>query len=51
MEEMGMSDLQFKAFLKQLVRRIEEAKEGETKQDLVGKLDEIVKDLKGDIES
>lgn len=51
MEDMGMSDLQFKAFLKQLVRRIEEAKAEDSKEELVVKLDEIVKDLKGDIES
>lgn len=51
MEEMGMSDLQFKSFLKQLVKRMENAKDEPTGDEVKAKLEEIIQDLKSDIES
>jgi hypothetical protein len=51
MEEMGMSDLQFKSFLKQLVKRMEDAKDEPEAEETKAKLEEIIQDLKSDIES
>lgn len=51
MEDMGMSDLQFKSFLKQLVKRMEDAKDEPGEEEVRAKLDEIIQDLKSDIES
>lgn len=50
MEDMGMSDLQFKSFLKQLVKRLEDAaKSGD--EEMAEKLKDVIRDLKSDIES
>ncbi|MDO4850083.1 MAG: hypothetical protein Q4B45_10000 [Coriobacteriia bacterium] len=51
MEEMGMSDLQFKSFLKQLVGRMEVAKDDPDADEARAKLEGIIQDLKGDIAS
>lgn len=51
MEETGMGDLQFKSFLKQLVKRMENARDKPSKEEVKSKLDEIIQDLKSDIES
>ena len=51
MDEMGMSDLQFKSFLKQLVKRMEDARDEPSEEEVKSKLDEIIQDLKSDIES
>ncbi len=47
---MGMTDLQFKSFLKQIIRGIEAAKDQEEKEDTDEKLDELLKDLKEDLQ-
>lgn len=47
----GMSDLQFKSFLKQLVGRMENAIAQSTEGETKAKLAEIIRDLKSDIES
>lgn len=46
-----MSDLQFKSFLKQLVKRMEEAERESGEEEVKAKLGEIIQDLKSDIES
>ena len=50
MEDMGMSDLQFKSFLKQLVKRLEDAVESGDAE-MAEKLKDVIQDLKSDIES
>ncbi len=49
MEDMGMSDLQFKSFLKQLVKRLEDAAASD--EEMAEKVKDIIQDLKSDIES
>ena len=51
MEEMGMTDLQFKSFLKRLVADLEEAKEKSKEPEVIEKLDEMIQSFKSDIES
>ena len=48
--EMGMTDLQFKSWLKQVIRGLERAKEGKTKEETDEKLDVLLKDLKEDLQ-
>ena len=48
--EMGMTDLQFKSWLKQIIRGLENAKEESTKEDTDKKLDELLKDLREDLQ-
>lgn len=42
MEEMGMTDLQFKSFLKLLVRQLEDAKTEEDKNKIISELKEML---------
>lgn len=49
-EEMGMTDLQYKSMLKQLVRRLEDIESTEDEGEKSRKLAEVIQDLKGDIE-
>lgn len=42
MEEMGMTDLQFKSFLKLLIMQLEDAKTEEQKQEIVQQLKEML---------
>lgn len=49
-ETMGMTDLQFKSWLKQIIRGLESAKEKENKEETDKKLDELLKDLKEDLQ-
>lgn len=51
MEEMGMSDLQYKSFLKQLVNRLERAIALEDDGERTKEIESLIQDLKGDIES
>lgn len=51
MEEMGMSDLQFKSFLKRIVSELKEATEADDKEESDKKLKALIEDLKADIES
>ncbi|MCC8100883.1 MAG: hypothetical protein LIP11_01000 [Clostridiales bacterium] len=51
MEEMGMTDLQFKSWLKQLIRGLESAKAESDKKETDKKLDVLLKDLKEDLQS
>ena len=51
MDDEGMSDLQFKAFLKQLVGRLEGAKNQPSEERIRAKLEEVIDDLRSDIES
>lgn len=50
METMGMTDLQFKSWLKQIIRGLEGAKEEKTKEDTDKKIEELLKDLKEDLQ-
>lgn len=49
-EEMGMTDLQFKSFLKQLIRNIEDAMGSQTREEVEERLEELLKDLKEDLQ-
>ena len=51
MEEMGMTDMQFKSFLKQLIRNLEDAKGEEGKEETDEKLSQILQDLKEDLQN
>ncbi len=42
MEEMGMTDLQFKSFLKLLIMQLEDAKTEEQKQEIIQQLKEML---------
>ncbi len=50
MQDMGMTDLQFKSWLKQIIRGLEGAKEESTKEDTDKKLEELLQDLKEDLQ-
>lgn len=50
MNEMGMTDLQFKSWLKQVIRGLERAKNEKTKEETDKKLDELLKDLREDLQ-
>lgn len=49
--EDGMTDLQFKSYLKQLARRLEAASAEPNPGKMRARLDDIVRDLRSDIES
>ncbi|MCD7764685.1 MAG: hypothetical protein LUI14_16155 [Lachnospiraceae bacterium] len=51
MEEMGMTDLQFKSWLKQLIRGLEGAKDASSKEETDQKLECLLKDLKEDLQN
>lgn len=48
--EMGMTDLQFKSWLKQIIRGLESAKEENTKEKTDKKIEEMLNDLKEDLQ-
>ena len=50
MEDMGMTDLQFKSWLRQIIRRLEEAESEDSKEKKDIKLDELLKDLREDLQ-
>ncbi len=50
MQDMGMTDLQFKSWLKQIIRGLEGAKEEDTKEKTDRRIDELLKDLKEDLQ-
>lgn len=50
MESTGMTDLQFKSWLKQIIRGLEDAKKEDTKESTDKKLEELLKDLKEDLQ-
>lgn len=50
-DEMGMSDLQFKSFLKRIVAELKRALDAETKEESNEILSTLIEDLKSDIES
>lgn len=50
MQEMGMTDLQFKSWLKQIIRGLEGAREESTKEGTDKKIEEMLKDLKEDLQ-
>ncbi|MCI5584956.1 MAG: hypothetical protein MR383_05300 [Lachnospiraceae bacterium] len=50
MQDMGMTDLQFKSWLKQIIRGLEGAKDKSTKEETDKKIDELLKDLKEDLQ-
>ena len=45
-----MTDLQFKSFLKQLIARLEQAKDQETENAVKAEIDRILKDLRDDLQ-
>lgn len=49
-QEMGMTDLQFKSWLKQIIRGLESAKEERSKEETDKKIDEMLNDLKEDLQ-
>ncbi|MCD7955457.1 MAG: hypothetical protein LUG93_06835 [Lachnospiraceae bacterium] len=49
-ESMGMTDLQFKSWLKQIIRGLEGAKEEQTKEETDKRINELLKDLKEDLQ-
>lgn len=49
-EDMGMTDLQFKSWLKQIIRGLEEAKSEDSKEQTDRKIDTLLKDLKEDLQ-
>lgn len=50
MDTIGMTDLQFKSWLKQIIRGLEGAKKESTKEETDKKLEELLKDLKEDLQ-
>ena len=48
--EMGMTDLQFKSWRKQIIRGLESAKEENSKEETDKKIDEMLNDLKEDLQ-
>lgn len=48
-EEMGMTDLQFKSWLKQIIRGLENAKDEDTKENTDKKIEELLADLREDL--
>lgn len=50
MNDMGMTDLQFKSWLKQIIRGLEGAKGENTKESTDKKIEELLKDLKEDLQ-
>ena len=48
--EMGMTDLQIKSWLKQIIRGLESAKEENSKEETDKKIDEMLNDLKEDLQ-
>ena len=50
MEEMGMTDLQFKSWLKQIIRGLQNAKEETTKEATDQKITELLQDLTEDLQ-
>ena len=51
MEEMGMTDLQYKSILKSIVSDLEEVREATSEPEAIKKLDEMIQRFKSDIES
>lgn len=49
-QEMGMTDLQFKSWLKQIIRSLESAKEEQSKEATDKKINELLQDLKEDLQ-
>lgn len=49
-ESMGMTGLQFKSWLRQIIRGLEGAKEENTKEKTDKKIDALLKDLKEDLQ-
>lgn len=47
---MGMTDLQFKSFLKGILRWLEEAKSQDSKEDILRTLEKLEKDLREDLQ-
>ncbi len=50
LQDMGMTDLQFKSWLKQIIRSLESAKEEHSKEETDKKLNELLQDLKEDLQ-
>ncbi|MCD8014074.1 MAG: hypothetical protein LUG99_13045 [Lachnospiraceae bacterium] len=50
MEEMGMTDLQFKSWIKQIIRGLKDAKEEPDKENTDKKISELLKDLEEDLQ-
>lgn len=50
MEVMGMTDLQFKGFIKLLIRQLEEARSQDEKGKIQAELDKVMKDLQDMLE-
>lgn len=49
-EEVGMTDLQFKSWLKRIIAELQEATDKETKQETDEKIERLLRDLKEDLQ-
>ena len=47
---MGMTDLQFKSYLKKLIRAIEQAEKQDTKEAILAEIDALKKELLDDLQ-
>ena len=47
---MGMTDLQFKSYLKRLIRDLETAESKETKEEILREIEKLRKDLQEDLQ-
>lgn len=47
---MGMTDLQFKSYLKQLIRALEEAERKDTKEQILAEIERLKRDLQDDLQ-
>lgn len=47
---MGMTDLQFKSYLKQLIARLERAKDQETREAVQAEIERLLDDLREDLQ-
>ena len=47
---MGMTDLQFKSYLKKLIRAIEQAEKQETREGILAELEALKKELQDDLQ-
>ncbi|GHU44970.1 hypothetical protein FACS1894111_12960 [Clostridia bacterium] len=48
---MGMTDLQFKSWLKRIIRELELAEEKDSKEEIIKEIDRLKRDLKEDLQA
>ena len=50
MESMGMTDLQFKSYLKRLIRSLEAAESQDTREAVIAEIEKLKQDLQEDLQ-